>query len=236
LTNKLYAHILIDASGSMGYIREQTIKSIDDYVKGISDQDATISVTIFGGTSISHIRKAVPISSFQSITEEYRPQGSTPLYDAIGQTLEFVDKEVKVEDDENVAFVIVTDGEENSSTEYKLEGIKKMIEERQSQNWMVVYLGANQNGWQQGQRMGVNKNFSATYDVYNIVGTMSTVTSSVSAYNTSMRSKGNKGLTKAAFGALERSEFMAGQSVSDGSVTSEEAAALMQEKIKKKTT
>lgn len=40
---------------------------------------------------------------------------------------------------------IITDGEENSSSEYDGRLIKKMVEELKTKGWVFTYIGANQN-------------------------------------------------------------------------------------------
>lgn len=40
-------------------------------------------------------------------------------------------------------FVIITDGEENSSREHSAEKVKAMIEEGKTYGWEFVFLGAN---------------------------------------------------------------------------------------------
>ena len=60
--------------------------------------------------------------------------------------------------------VIFTDGEENASTEWTLDGIRKKIEEKQGDGWAFVYLGANQDAWQVGSSMGVAASNISTYD------------------------------------------------------------------------
>lgn len=74
--------------------------------------------------------------------------GSTALLDAAGLTIQ---KLVSVQKNtakeyraEKVMFVIITDGEENSSREFSAERVKKMIElEKEKYGWEFVFLGAN---------------------------------------------------------------------------------------------
>jgi hypothetical protein len=58
----------------------------------------------------------------------------------------------------------MTDGLENSSTEFSWDQIKKMIEEQKAiYNWDVLYLGANQDAIVVGGHLGIGRDSSLTY-------------------------------------------------------------------------
>ena len=74
--------------------------------------------------------------------------GGTALLDAIGCTMEKICAVQKqtVEDyrAEKVLFVIITDGEENSSRKYSVAQIKERIEhQKEKHGWEFVFFGAN---------------------------------------------------------------------------------------------
>ena len=86
--------------------------------------------------------------------ETFEPRGCTPLNDAIGRTVAKIDGE-KRRDGENIAFVILTDGQENASQEYTKDAVKKLLDGRQKdKNWLVIYLGANQDAFAEGVGRG----------------------------------------------------------------------------------
>jgi hypothetical protein len=63
----LYAHILLDRSGSMESCRDTTIDAFNEYVMGLrrSDEvDARLSLTIFDSTSIDTLQRAEPARTF----------------------------------------------------------------------------------------------------------------------------------------------------------------------------
>ena len=83
---------------------------------------------------------------------DYNPSGSTALYDAIGNTIDWFRNE------HDVLMVIVTDGEENSSKKYTKSQINKMIDEKKEKNnWTYVYLSSDLTTERQGNAMGLNK-------------------------------------------------------------------------------
>jgi hypothetical protein len=64
-----------------------------------------------------------------------------------------------------VVFVILTDGEENSSREYNLQAVRTLItQQKEKFNWDFVFLGANQDAVLTGTTMGFDAGSSMTYD------------------------------------------------------------------------
>lgn len=158
ITKRLIAHVLLDRSGSMGAVAQQTVDAYNEYVNGLAHTaglDARISLTIFDSISIDLIRENVPVTSAAAklTMEEFVPRGNTPLNDAIGQTVSKVRAEAPTDP---VAFVILTDGLENSSREYPgrngLEMIKLLLAEVQKEpwGWLVLFLGANMDAFSEG--------------------------------------------------------------------------------------
>jgi hypothetical protein len=80
------------------------------------------------------------------------------MLDSIGRTIN------EMNTDRDVVFVIITDGHENASKEFKSEAIKKMIETLESENkWKFVYLGANQDSIFVGDLLGIKAGSSMTW-------------------------------------------------------------------------
>ena len=77
---------------------------------------------------------------WQDLTDsEAQPGGGTPLYDAAYRTMERI-----IEDNpERAIFVVMTDGEENSSTEHNQNEVRKMVSKLKDKKYEVVFLGAN---------------------------------------------------------------------------------------------
>jgi hypothetical protein len=80
---------------------------------------------------------------------DLEPRGWTPLYDAIGttviQTRERLSRLPVAEQPERVLFVIITDGQENSSREWARQQVRQQIEQAQTRDhWEFLFLGANQ--------------------------------------------------------------------------------------------
>lgn len=155
-------HFILDNSGSMAAIQDSTIDSFNEYVTALKrDKNVyRMSLTTFADS----IRKTSlkPLSAFKLTRENYTADGmSTSLYDAVCKTLKKADKSGK-----NLV-VILTDGLENSSREYNREDMKKLIKDlTKDGNWTFVYLGANQDSFQNAVHYGIpvnnTSNFNAT--------------------------------------------------------------------------
>ncbi len=155
----LYAHILLDRSGSMEDCRDTAIDAFNEYVMGLrrSDEvDARLSLTIFDSQSIDLLQHVEPAKSFLKLSRaNYVPRASTPLLDAIGHAVAEIDK-VALRVGERVALVILTDGFENASKEHTKDTIKKLLTDRQdNKGWLVTFLGADVDAFTEAQAIGI---------------------------------------------------------------------------------
>lgn len=166
--------LILDRSGSMGGKEEDVIGGVNNFLakqKELPDP-AIISMVKFdsynGKPDIEIFRKMQSLSDIRDITkEDYQPRGATPLLDAIGQTLVQLDSDWAEHQPDRAICVIVTDGMENDSKEYKKEQIKQMIEERQaSDKWSFIYLGADVNSFTEARDMGIWLQNTARYKKY----------------------------------------------------------------------
>ena len=72
---------------------------------------------------------------------------------------------------EKMMFVIITDGEENSSREYTSDKIKAQIEHQKTKyGWEFIFLGANIDAVQTAERFGISADRAIDY-VPDSVGT-----------------------------------------------------------------
>jgi uncharacterized protein with von Willebrand factor type A (vWA) domain len=137
-------YILLDKSGSMLPIWERTISSVNEYVADLSGtEDVSVYVAAFDTAGYVVLRN-VAISAWEPISStEVTPGGGTPLLDAAGRIMwSMYDSGAK-----NAILVILTDGEENSSSKFKASEVKNMLRDLTTRmNYDVVFLGANFDG------------------------------------------------------------------------------------------
>jgi hypothetical protein len=155
----LYAHILLDRSGSMESCRDTAIDAFNEYVMGLrrsDDIDARLSLTIFDSTSIDTLQRAEPARTFLELSRaSYVPRASTPLLDAIGHVVADIDQ-AQLRADEKVALVILTDGFENASKEHTKETIRALLTDRQdNKGWLVVFLAADIDAFAEAGAIGI---------------------------------------------------------------------------------
>lgn len=204
---RLYAHILLDRSGSMGVNVPQTIGAINEYINGLKadpDISSRISLTLFDMPGASYpvsfngqnIAPASPIdlTTIRNnvkakecpalLPSEYSPRGGTPLNDAIGKVVEMIDRQTRREG-ENVALVIMTDGQENASKEFSKEAIKALLDDRKAKkNWLVIYLGADHDAFTASANYGISPQNTMQFNKLGIgnVNSMKSATRATMSY------------------------------------------------------
>ena len=139
---------ILDRSGSMGGLESDTIGGYNSMLSKQKNQKKgkVYVTTVLFDDEYELLHNQVSIEEMKPITEkEYYVRGSTALLDAIGKTIMQVKaNQDKKEIKDKVLFVIITDGMENASREYRADQIKKLIEERKEKdNWEFLFLGAN---------------------------------------------------------------------------------------------
>lgn len=184
--------LLIDRSGSMDEIRKAAEDGINEFIGSQRHTDGrrTIRVVQFDDPTWGDFCKTVCPSTdpkdIPKITIE--PRGMTALLDAMGRTIADFGAEIyEMPEDQRpgtVIFAVMTDGYENASTEFAWPLIKARVERAQKEDgWQILYLGANQDAFTVGGKLGVPRGRTMTYASTDH-GTRS-ATQSLGAYTTS---------------------------------------------------
>ena len=114
--------------------------------------------------------------------ETFVPRGSTPLYDAVAAAVATTDT-VTLLADERVAFAVLTDGQENASREMTVDAVRKLLLDRQERcNWLVQYLGANQEAWAVAAQLGVAQAHALDFAVGSVGEAMRSMSASAGRY------------------------------------------------------
>ena len=161
---------ILDKSGSMGGLERDTIGGFNSMLNKQKDLDGECRITtVLFDNRYELLHDRIDIRAVSTMTEkEYQVGGSTALLDAIGRTihkLAGVQKNTAEEyRAEHVIFVIITDGEENSSREYSSQKVKAMIEhEKEKYGWEFVFLGANIDAVETAGRFGIAADRAVDY-------------------------------------------------------------------------
>lgn len=161
---------ILDKSGSMGGLERDTIggyNSMLDKQRDVEGEAVITTVLFDNGYELLHDR--IDIKAVSPITEkEYQVGGSTALIDAIGRTINKIGNVQKNTDEkyraEKVMFVIITDGEENSSREFTSDRVKKMIEHQKGKyGWEFIFLGANIDAVETAAQFGISPDRAQSY-------------------------------------------------------------------------
>jgi hypothetical protein len=167
-TNLTWIVPVLDESGSMQSIKKDTIGSYNQFIDEQKKVEGEAYVAFYKFNSTIQKVFESNIQSVELLNEKtYVPAHMTRLYDAVGQAIKETKDKIKAlpEDErpEKVLFVIITDGEENSSREYNREKVFEMISKREKKGWAFLYLGANQDAMKEGGKIGVNKFNTVTW-------------------------------------------------------------------------
>ena len=138
--------IILDKSGSMYNMTEDTIDGFNSYLEEQRKKDVPVKVSVGMFNQVLDAKyDRIDLKEIQNLTkEDYISQGSTALLDAVGNTLSALKLRSEVNAEGNkVLVIIITDGMENASKEWTKEAVKKLIVELQEKGYEFVFLGAD---------------------------------------------------------------------------------------------
>lgn len=171
--NFIHVCFIIDSSGSM-------YQSVNDvrggYAQTIKDQlaieEGECAVSLF--TFETHVHEHYVLKDIKEVEREieYSPSGWTAMNDGIGTAITRIGKKLaEMPEDERPSqnlIVIMTDGEENASTEYNFLQIKEMIKEQtEKYSWKFVYFGTDLTNAKDVNNLGIkSRGFSSRSNMY----------------------------------------------------------------------
>ena len=151
---KVYNLIILDKSGSMSDIAGAAISGFNETVGGIrsaqerlaESQEHYVSLYVFCDCDKHYIYENVPVKEVKTLTsKEYRPCCCTPLFDAMGVSLNQLLNKIQSDKNATAAITVITDGLENASKEYSGSAIKALVDKlKDEEGWNFAYIGTNQ--------------------------------------------------------------------------------------------
>lgn len=154
-------HIIpvIDRSGSMSSVAGAAIDGFNEFLKEqkkLKDK-ATMSGVIFNeNIETLFDGKTLPIKDVPELTmEKFNPNGWTALYDAIGKAVNnYKATPAGKAGKEKVLVLVITDGHENKSTEFKQKDVVDLIAYQKKQNWQFIFLCSTEDALTIGAGLG----------------------------------------------------------------------------------
>lgn len=170
MNNKTELVFILDMSGSMEHLTDDTIGGFNSILKEQSGKEGEVMVTTYLFNNSSRmIHDRAPIAEVKPMTRnEYRASGCTALVDALGEAIHHIvgiHRYARKEDvPEHTVFVITTDGMENASHRYSADEVKQMIQhEKEKYGWEFIFLAANIDAVQSAARYGIDAEMAVDY-------------------------------------------------------------------------
>lgn len=188
--NQDYTHmvVLLDASGSMAYCWDDTIGGLE---KLFQEQKLLPGKMTFSLVTFDYYTKRyynfVDIKSVLSLSKCATPSGGTALYDAFCKTVDeegqALAKMAEKDRPSKILFVVVTDGGENASSEFKVLDTKnRLTTQRDKYSWDFLFLGADFDVTKTAESFGSSPAMAMNYSKSNTGNTTRQVSNFVGNY------------------------------------------------------
>ncbi|MGC1184059.1 MAG: vWA domain-containing protein [Candidatus Dormiibacterota bacterium] len=166
---------VLDRTGSMRSCYDATISGFNEFLHAQQKEragEASLTLVQFDRHADEptcqtryQAAKLSRIADLGSRQNRYQPRGTTPLFDAVGETIAATDQVSDRYD--HVLFIIQTDGLENASREYTQQQVFQMVGERRERGWDFVFLGADVDAYQLGGALNVPTGNTMSYSSTN---------------------------------------------------------------------
>ena len=167
--------IIVDASGSMHRKTQQVKDGLNEILQDIRKDmkktkgEAKIRTIVlqfssqgWGSNGNDWYEILIDTKKRKEITfdcvENYNANGGTALFDAIGLGFGMVGKK-----QDGVFVSILTDGDENSSKEFKQEDVQKLLKKADKKKWGVTFMGTTQAAVEAAKSWGIKSSNSLVY-------------------------------------------------------------------------
>lgn len=176
MSNNTHTEIVcvLDQSGSMAHLTDATIAGFNKFLDEQRAAPGTANLTlVLFDTGWKVTVKSESVNLVPNLDRSsYKPDGGTALLDALGNAIRTIGDIAEQKPGSDVVFLIITDGGENSSTDFKRDQVKEIVAAREARGWQFIYLGANQDAFQEAGGIGTQNAMTMGY-VSNAIGTAS---------------------------------------------------------------
>ena len=164
--DKTLIGVLLDRSGSMISIKED----MEGGIKSFLNDQYKLGQTDIAIAQFDHVYQLVtpirPLAEDETIT--IVPRSRTALNDAVGQFVTYLGEELFALEEADrpgkVIVVIITDGAENGSKEWKLDQVKELIRQQEGvYKWEFIFMGSDLTTETQAREYGIRPNRVVRY-------------------------------------------------------------------------
>ncbi len=182
--------IVLDRSGSMESTKSDAIGGFNSFLAEQRKVPGRTAVTLVQfDDQYEPVYEGRPLDEAPELTDRtFVPRGGTALLDAIGRTIVRTDERFAKQDSpaELVIFVIITDGQENSSVEYDRAKVFKLIRAReQEHNWKFIFMGTNQDAIAEAHDIGIMAQHAIQYGAQHFRTSSDIMARKMAAYRSS---------------------------------------------------
>jgi uncharacterized protein YegL len=190
-TNLTLITVVLDRSGSMGKLSTETITGFNKFLADQKKLEGKANLTLATFASdYTLIHDFCPLESVADLSPtNYITGGYTSLYDAVCRTIDTVGTKLAAMNETDrpgkIITVIITDGQENASREFKHSDVMhKINHQTEKYNWNFVFLGNTIGQVETATSFGVRSRNALKYDAtrVGIGASYSTISSNMTAY------------------------------------------------------
>ncbi len=161
-TTPVALSVLLDRSGSMMSIADDIVDGFNRLLAQQRQQSGEVIVTLAQFDSENPFDIAIDRVPLREVTDMdrmwFQPRGSTPLFDGIGRLISHIDAGPFGQDDSvDHVVVIVTDGQENSSSEFSRKQVFDLIDRKGKDGWVFIYLGSEPQSYADADAVAVSR-------------------------------------------------------------------------------
>ena len=168
---KTYIAVVLDSSGSMQKIKKEVIQGFNEHAATIragsgNQLDSKVCLMTFASYVNPPVLWCVDAKQLKDLTEEsYKPDGMTAMLDCVGVTIDKLEEQEDIEDEQTAVLVlVVSDGQENNSRKETYPSIAERVQRlTKTGRWTFVYLGSNQDLAKIQQELNIPKGNTQTF-------------------------------------------------------------------------
>lgn len=142
--------LVLDRSGSMARVREQARDAFNEAVDRVRTEalkgsgDVTLSLVVFNH-EVRDILVNEPARRVRKLgPDDYVPNGSTALFDAVGRSIDLLERPGKLGTNDGALVIVISDGMENASQHVsQTDLVERMQKLETTEQWTFTFMCAN---------------------------------------------------------------------------------------------